>query len=72
MSGQTPILLTVWQIAVEAGRDGTTIDIVTTAQQVVARYPRSGFSIKEICDLLERAAVKRGVPARREDERLVA
>jgi hypothetical protein len=72
MSDQTPVLLTVWETAVEAGRDGTTIDIVTTARKVVAKHPGCGLSFKEIYDLVERAAIKRGVPVRREAERLVA
>ena len=72
MSGQTPVLTTVWQIAGEAGRDGSTIDIVATAQKVAAKHPETGFSFEEICDLLEHAAVKRGVQVRRVDERLVA
>lgn len=72
MSDQTPVLLTIWEIAVEAGRKGATIDIVTTAQKVAAKHAASGLSFKEICDLVERAAAKRGVPVRREHERLVA
>jgi hypothetical protein len=72
MSDQTPVLLTVWETAVKAGRDGATIDIGTTAKKVAAKHADSGLSFKEICDLLERAAAKRGVPVRREAERLVA
>lgn len=72
MSDQTPVLLTIWETAVEAGRDGRTIDIVPTAQKVAAKHIDCDLSLKEICDLLERAAVKRGVPVRREAERLVA
>jgi hypothetical protein len=72
MSDQTPVLLTIWEIAVEAGREKTTIDIVSTAQKVAAKHADSGLSFKEICDLVERAAAKRGVPVRRESERLVA
>ena len=72
MSDQIPVLLTIWEIAVQAGREGTTIDVVTTAQKVAAKHPDSGVSIKEISDLVIRAAAKRGVPVRRESVRLVA
>ena len=72
MSDQIPVLLTIWEIAVAAGREGTTIDLVATARKVAAKHADCGLSFEEICDLMERAAVKRGVPVRRESERLVA
>ena len=72
MSGQTPVLLTVWEIAVKAGREGTTIDVVGVAEEIAAKHPECGLTVDEICNLVERAAIKRGVPARREVERLVA
>jgi hypothetical protein len=72
MSDQTPVLLTIWEIAVEAGRDGGTIDLAPTARKVAAEHADCGLSLEEISALIERAAVKRGVPVRREAERLVA
>jgi hypothetical protein len=72
MSDQTPVLLTIWEIAVEAGREGNVIDIAATAKEIAAKHPACELSLKEIRDLLERAAIKRGVPVRLEAERLVA
>jgi hypothetical protein len=72
MSDQTPVLLTIWEIAVEAGANGRAIDFEATLQTIAAKHPASALSIEEISALLERAAAKRGVPVRRAAERLVA
>jgi hypothetical protein len=61
MSNRTAIVLAIQDYVACCVADGKILDVNAAALELARTYPQSGFTINQICDQLEEAAIHRHV-----------